>query len=186
MLAVRECKTGAEVMENVRRVSEYFRDVSSPTDTRKIKALTDALASTKEELTAIKFERDQYRARKEELARECDDLKKALESRELPKPIAGKPVSLDLVMDTVCQFYGIGRDELLVRARHCEIMTIRQIAMYLALNYCAPKRSLCQIGKKFERDHTTVINGRKKIASLIKTDSDVASVIEYLKAKLQG
>jgi len=58
----------------------------------------------------------------------------------------------------------------------------RQVAMYLARMFTT--RSSVEIGRFFNRDHTTCLHAIKRIASLMKVDPVLASHIEELAAAL--
>ncbi len=92
-------------------------------------------------------------------------------------------VTLDELVMTVADFYGISRDDLLGRGRNKELVHPRQVVMYLAREEL--QLTLPQIGESLGgRDHTTVIYGVDKIAQSIDSDDsirrDVLSIRERL------
>ena len=60
----------------------------------------------------------------------------------------------------------------------------RQIAMYLAKQLTS--RSLPEIGRKFDRDHTTVMHAVRKVEELIVEDSSMAESINDLRHALEN
>jgi chromosomal replication initiator protein len=83
----------------------------------------------------------------------------------VPKAIPGRLVSFH-IRDVVCFYYGYRPDQFLQANRREPFCTHRQMAMYLCLK--RTKLSLQNIGKAFRgRDHTTIINARRKIQKLI-------------------
>ena len=60
----------------------------------------------------------------------------------------------------------------------------RQIAMYLAKQINS--RSLPEIGRKFDRDHTTVMHAVRKVEELIVEDASLAESIEALRRTLEA
>ena len=60
----------------------------------------------------------------------------------------------------------------------------RQIAMYLAK--LLTLRSLPEIGRKFDRDHTTVMHAVRKVEELIQEDQSVAESVESLRRSLES
>ena len=60
----------------------------------------------------------------------------------------------------------------------------RQVAMYLAKQLTS--RSLPEIGRKFARDHTTVIHAVNKVSELIGKDAGFAEDVELLRRMLEN
>lgn len=83
---------------------------------------------------------------------------------------------------TVAEAYGFGRVELISRRRGGILIRPRQIAMYLCTILTI--RSLPEIGRVFNRDHTTILHARDKIARLRKTDARLNAEITALIEKL--
>jgi chromosomal replication initiator protein len=90
-----------------------------------------------------------------------------------------KPISISVIQQEVCKFYGISKSELIGGKRTQAIAFPRQIAMYLArelTDYSLPK-----IGSEFGgRDHTTVLYANTKIQSLMNEQRDVYNQIQQL------
>ena len=59
---------------------------------------------------------------------------------------------------------------------------IRQIAFYLCRTHTT--RSLPEIGRAFDRDHTTVLHGVRRVASLRETDAALDRDLSKLEAQL--
>jgi chromosomal replication initiator protein len=72
---------------------------------------------------------------------------------------------IDILIDTVCQFYNITYDELKSRSRHGYIVEARRMYCYLA-RVLTPK-SLKDIGLKIDRDHATVLHQYKNMAGYV-------------------
>ena len=60
----------------------------------------------------------------------------------------------------------------------------RQIAMYLAKQLTS--RSLPEIGRKFDRDHTTVMHAVRKVEELILEDASLAENVDALRRILEA
>ena len=60
----------------------------------------------------------------------------------------------------------------------------RQIAMYLAKQLTS--RSLPEIGRKFDRDHTTVMHAVRKVEELIIEDTSLAESVDALRRSLEN
>ena len=65
-----------------------------------------------------------------------------------------------------------------------EIASARQIAMYLAKQLTS--RSLPEIGRKFDRDHTTVMHAVRKVEELILEDASLAENVDALRRTLES
>ena len=76
------------------------------------------------------------------------------------------------IIEAVCRFYGVRREDLQNRRRNREIVIPRQVAMYLLREEVG--LSLSEIGQELGgRDHTTVLHGCNKIASQIEEDEQL-------------
>ena len=82
------------------------------------------------------------------------------------------------IIDKVCKFYNVSKDDVLGKPRNKEINHARQTACYL-MKY-ELKMSFPAIGKEFSRDHTTIMNGVSKIEKGIKFDIEVREQINAL------
>jgi len=88
-------------------------------------------------------------------------------------------VSADKIIDKVCAYYGITREEIIGKSKMKNIALPRQVAMYICdsmteLNYGA-------IAKNFgNRDRTTAFHNIEKIKDQIKTDSILNDDIECI------
>ena len=83
-----------------------------------------------------------------------------------------RKVTIDQVLETVAQHYGVSEAALLGSSRSRMVAFPRQIAMYMART--ETDASLPQIGRKMGgRDHTTVLYGYEKINGLMETSADV-------------
>ncbi|MRS13234.1 MAG: chromosomal replication initiator protein DnaA [Actinobacteria bacterium] len=90
-----------------------------------------------------------------------------------------KPISISLIKDEVCRFYGISKNELVGNKRSQSIAYPRQIGMYLSRELT--DHSLPKIGSEFGgRDHTTVIYAERKIQRLMTEQRDVYNQIQTL------
>ncbi len=116
--------------------------------------------------------------------------------------LAGGHVDLDLVREVVASVVGV--NQILTAAMICELVsgqfkvsvkemqsksrkkaiTIpRQIAMYLARKHT--EESLVDIGKTFNRDHSTVLHSIKVVSSKLVRDTSVNAQLELLSNKVK-
>ena len=79
-------------------------------------------------------------------------------------------VSINLIVDTVCEYFNITRDILLSKSRKRQIVQARQIAMYECRNLI-PNCSLSTIGAELGgKDHATVLHACTTVQDLMATD----------------
>ncbi|MGE5893238.1 MAG: chromosomal replication initiator protein DnaA [bacterium] len=95
-----------------------------------------------------------------------------------------KPVTVDQIQKTVCDFFGIKHQELKAKKRTKEIATPRQVAMYLSKRLT--ELSLSDIGKAFGgKDHATVIYACRQIGDRMKKDESFNRIVENLMGRLK-
>ncbi len=82
------------------------------------------------------------------------------------------------VLQKVSAFYNIGVEKLCGRSRKKEFSTPRHVAMYLLKKKCGI--SLSQIGKVFERDHSSVVYAVSKIQEKVESDDNFAKQLHKL------
>jgi len=98
---------------------------------------------------------------------------------------ANRPVAIDQIQRTVCDFFNVRHTELVGIRKHKEIAQPRQVAMYLARKMT--DSSFPDIAKKFgNRDHTTVMHAVRKIEHDSKTDPNLLSMLEALEKTLRN
>jgi len=92
-------------------------------------------------------------------------------------------ISIDRVQRAVAAEYGVTRLDLISSRRTADIVRPRQVAIYLAREMTP--RSLPEIARRFGgRDHTTALHAHRKIGGLVAADPEMATHIDYLKAKI--
>jgi chromosomal replication initiator protein len=92
-------------------------------------------------------------------------------------------VGVSEIIDVVCRYYGVQPDAMSGSSRKNAISQPRQVAMFLART--ETDASLPQIGNHLgNRDHSTILHGYDKIASLVETDAQMRRDIMEIKAML--
>jgi len=90
--------------------------------------------------------------------------------RDILLPDEKREVTPELIIQTVAEHYGITMADIAGNKRNNEIVIPRQIAMYLCRKMTDV--SLKNIGNLLgKRDHTTIINGEKKIEAELKSNN---------------
>jgi chromosomal replication initiator protein len=84
----------------------------------------------------------------------------------------------------VCDFFDIPEDLIRAKTRKQEVVSARQIAMYLAKELT--NSSLKTIGLHFGgRDHSTVIHSYQTVEDQIRSDEKFAEAITQLRKKIE-
>lgn len=109
------------------------------------------------------------------LERTCDILRDVLS-------VADRRVSIEDVQRKVAERYNIRVSEMTSKRRERSVARPRQIAMYLAKNLTT--KSLPDIGRAFDRDHTTVIHAVKTIEEMCLKDPAFKAEIDSLRRVL--
>lgn len=95
-----------------------------------------------------------------------------------------KEVSIDEVIKTVSEYFGVTVEELRDKTRKKEIVIARQIAMYFAKEYTS--YSLKSIGYQFGgRDHSTVIHAIQSVSDYMLEGKEIKRFIEEIEKKFK-
>ncbi len=93
-------------------------------------------------------------------------------------------VQVGTIIQAVCNYYGIRRNEVMSGRKTATVVRYRHIAMYLSRKFT--RLSLPQIGNAMGGfDHTTILHGIRKMEGLLKTDNRLALDIATIKAMLR-
>src|SRR5712691_10070788 len=99
------------------------------------------------------------------LSRQAPDLPLAERALEDLIPEAGKEIPAATILEETARYFGLGSGDLISKSRSRPLTTARHVAMYLLRELTG--LSLIKIGEQFNRDHTTVLHGVKKIEGLM-------------------
>lgn len=108
-------------------------------------------------------------------------------AREALKNIAvqaEETIDATKIIDIVCKFYNIKKEEILARKRTKNVAEARQIAMYLITEFLSIP--LEAVGNIFGKDHATVIYAKNKIQDDIKKSKKLEVQINDLKQMIEG
>ena len=93
-------------------------------------------------------------------------------------------ITAEKIINVVCNYYNIKKEDLVGKKKNKEIVEPRQICMYLISDIL--ELPLASIGSLFGgRDHTTVIHARDKVSSMIKTNYNLKTTINDIKAMIK-
>ena len=93
-------------------------------------------------------------------------------------------IDANKVLEHVCKFYNIKKEELLARKRTKEIAQARQVAMYLISELV--ELPLHSIGSIFGKDHSTVVYAKNKISEDMAKSKKLAIEINDMKQMIKG
>lgn len=90
-------------------------------------------------------------------------------------------LTADRIIDCVCKYFSVTKDDLIGKKKNKEIVEPRQICMYLICDML--DLPLVSVGQIFGgRDHTTVIHAREKVSELIKENNRIKVTVNDLKS----
>jgi len=113
------------------------------------------------------------------------DINDAKEALKNVKKDEKAQVTMDKIINVCCEYYNVNKQDLVGKKKNKEIVDPRQIAMYLITEILdAP---LVSIGRVFgNRDHTTVMHARDKVARLVQDNIKLKNEIVELKEKIKS
>ena len=105
--------------------------------------------------------------------------------REVIASIVGQRQDLSAIMirDFIASQYNVPLNELLSKSRKKNVAFPRQVSMYLARKLT--EEALSEIGKAFNRDHSTVVHSIRVITEAIAGNGSVRGQIEHLVERLK-
>ena len=89
-----------------------------------------------------------------------------------------------MIREFICKQYNVCGDELQSRSRRRVLTFPRQVAMYLCRKHTDD--SLVDIGKEFNRDHSTVLHSIKVVTDLKNRNISVGEQVDLLSKKLKA
>lgn len=94
-----------------------------------------------------------------------------------------KAITVDTIIDKVCDHYTIKRADIFTKSRKRAIVQVRQIAMYLAQQHT--QLSISRIGTLVgNRDHATVLHSCKIVSGRMDVDTSFRNEIQEIDASL--
>jgi chromosomal replication initiator protein len=99
-------------------------------------------------------------------------------------PDSEKEIPPSLIMEETAQHFALSMDDLLSKSRSRPLTTARHVAMYLLRELTG--LSLIKIGELFNRDHTTVLHGIKKIEGLMPARGILYRQVQELTKKIRA
>ena len=106
-----------------------------------------------------------------------EDVKEALKDHDFSDK---QNLTADRIIDCVCKYFSVKREDLLGKKKNKEIVEPRQICMYTICTLL--DMPLLSIGQLFDRDHTTVIHARDKISQVIEENQRIKIAVNDIRA----
>lgn len=105
--------------------------------------------------------------------------------RQVAASIVGEPqiLSPSMISELICKQYSVSVKELQSRSRKKAYTFPRQVAMYLCRKHT--EESLADIGKEFNRDHSTVLHSIKVVTGLTNRNISVEEQVNLLSKKIK-
>lgn len=92
-------------------------------------------------------------------------------------------MKVDDIIECVCRFYNINKNDMLSKKKNKEIVEPRQVCMFI-ISEMMNGIPLEVIGQRMGKNHSTVIYSRDKISEQMKTDKQLATRINDIKKML--
>ena len=92
--------------------------------------------------------------------------------------------AIDDIISIVASYYGVERDCVMSHSKRSKMPShARHVAMYLSRTLT--RHSLPEIGRSFDRDHTSVLGGVRKIETMLQSDDALKADIDLLSGRVQ-
>lgn len=99
--------------------------------------------------------------------------------------IEHKPITIDLIIEKVCEYFGVKQEDIFTTSRKQAIVQVRQIAMFLAQKYT--NLSSARIGSLIgKRNHATVLHSCNIVEGRMKVDKAYKNKIEEIENILKN
>ena len=97
---------------------------------------------------------------------------------------SGKDLTIEMISELIARQFKVSINDMRSRSRKRRLTFPRQMAMYLCRKYTDD--SLAEIGRAFNRDHSTVLHSVKKVTDLAVRDTSVGAQLELLNGKINS
>lgn len=84
----------------------------------------------------------------------------------------------------VCAIWSVTHAEMLSPSRFAHVVRPRHVAIYLAERMVTDSVSI--IGRRFNRDHSSIIHALRKMAAVLAADAALASELKGMQARIEG
>ena len=105
-------------------------------------------------------------------------------ARQILSEVIGRGVRLDVpeIQQRVAAYYGLDRTDLVGRSRQAQVVRARHVAMYFVR--LMTHHTYTTIGSLFDRDHSSVIHGCRRVEVQRGTDAGFAAELQQIACRL--
>jgi chromosomal replication initiator protein len=91
-------------------------------------------------------------------------------------------ISIKEIQTIICEHFDVPYDLVLQKTRIREVVQVRHISMHLSRLFI--NKSLINIGRHFNRDHSSITHASKAVNNLMSTDEEYNEAVIYLTGKV--
>ena len=102
---------------------------------------------------------------------------------EVVRDMIPDPITVDRIIEEVSRTYNVSVDQILSKAHTADIVFARQVAIFITWQVL--NLSYADIGRAFDKNHTTVLYSVKKVTDIRKTDAYQNKLINDIIANLK-
>jgi chromosomal replication initiator protein len=95
-----------------------------------------------------------------------------------------KVLTIEMISELIARQFKVSVSDMQSKSRKKTLTFPRQVAMYLCRKYTDD--SLADIGRAFNRDHSTVMHSIKKVTTMSARDISVGAQVKLLSDKVQS
>jgi chromosomal replication initiator protein len=107
-----------------------------------------------------------------------EDLREALKDHDFSDK---QNLTSDRIIDCVCKYYGVKKEDLLGKRKNKEIVEPRQICMYIMYTLLGtPQMTIAKIFDK--KDHTSVVYARDKIVEAMDENPRIKQAVNDIRS----
>ncbi len=103
--------------------------------------------------------------------------------RDIISETLPEPVTVEKVVDEVSRTYNVSIEDIYSRKKSADITYARQISMYIVSRVMT--LSSTEIGKKFNKDHTTVLYTLEKVKNILRENESEKRLVEDIIKNIQ-
>lgn len=93
------------------------------------------------------------------------------------------PDKSEIIMQTVLDYSGVTLKEIMAKNRHRNIVVARHLIMFLMRRYT--NVTLKEIGKRFKKDHTSVVHACANVKNLMDSDEVFRHSVQVIEGRIQ-
>lgn len=117
------------------------------------------------------------------IGKPCATMEEAREALKAVSEPEKEALDAEKIIQTVCQFFKVTKEDLFGKNRNKEIVEPRQLCMYLINDMLGTPFKA--IGSMFgNRDHSTIVHARNKISNQLRTNQHTKTLVNDIKSQI--